>query len=169
MQAQTDDKGWRRDRRPVIDISWNEAKGYTSWLSRKTGQTYRLLTEAEWEYAARAGTTTRYSFGDTIRKNRAQYASDRTVEVGSFPPNGFGLHDMHGNVWEWCEDNPTEDYAGAAPNGAAYKNTFYQGQRDMRGGSWFESGLGSLRSASRAHQNADRRFNNVGFRLYRSL
>ena len=104
------DSGWGRGRRPVINVSWHDAKEYAAWLSRKTGKAYRLLSEAEWEYAVRAGTTTRYGFGDAISKGQAQYSevggvsAGKTVEVGSFPANRFGLHDMHGNVLEWVED-----------------------------------------------------------------
>ena len=110
-----EDQGWGRGKRPVINVSWDDiTKEYLPWLSRKTGKTYRLLTEAEWEYAARAGTTTPFSTGRTITPDQANFNGDftyggsakgvyrqKTVEVGSFPANAFGLHDMHGNVWEW--------------------------------------------------------------------
>jgi hypothetical protein len=110
------DQGWGRGNRPVIDVSWNDiTQQYLPWLSRKTGKTYRLLSEAEWEYAARAGTTTAFSTGRTITPEQANFDGNytyggsakgvyrsKTVEVGSFPPNAFGLFDMHGNLWEWC-------------------------------------------------------------------
>ena len=99
------DQGWGKVRRPVINVSWNDSKEYVAWRSGKTGKTYRLLSEAEWEYAARGGTTTKYAFGDTISKQQAQFSegslgsAKQTVEVGRFPANKFGLHDMHGSVW----------------------------------------------------------------------
>ena len=100
------DRGWGRGRRPVIEVSWEDTKSYVEWLSRKTGKRYRLLTESEWEYVARAGTTGPFHFGRTISTELANYEGDglwrsKTVSVGSFPANGFGLHDVHGNVWEW--------------------------------------------------------------------
>ena len=111
------DEGFGKGSRPVINVSWNDAHAYVKWLSRKTGHTYRLLSEAEWEYAARAGTTTPFSFGSTISTRQANYNGNytynggskgehrqKTVSVGSFPANAWGLHDMHGNVWEWVED-----------------------------------------------------------------
>jgi formylglycine-generating enzyme required for sulfatase activity len=109
------DAGWGRERRPVINVSWNDITNeYLPWLSRETGKPYRLLTEAEWEYAARAGTTTPFSTGETITSEQANFHGfltyggstsvvdrSKTLEVGSFAPNAFGLYDMHGNVWEW--------------------------------------------------------------------
>jgi len=102
------DSGWGRGRQPVIDISWADARQYTAWLSRKTGHTYRLLTEAEWEYAARAGTDARYWWGNEARAGVAncndcgtRWDGQRPAPVGSFAPNPFGLYDMNGNVWEW--------------------------------------------------------------------
>jgi formylglycine-generating enzyme required for sulfatase activity len=102
-----DDKGWGRGDRPAMYVNWDDAKSYAAWLSRKTEKTYRLLSEAEWEYAARAGTTTRYWWGDGIGRNLANWRGcgspwdgKQTAPVGSFPVNGFGLHDMLGNVWE---------------------------------------------------------------------
>ncbi|MBO0766976.1 MAG: formylglycine-generating enzyme family protein, partial [Hyphomicrobiaceae bacterium] len=89
------DGGWGKGRRPVVNVSWHDAKEYVAWLSRKTGKTYRLLSEAEWEHAARAGTTTRYAFGDSIANSQAQYGVDKTAEVGTFAPNAWGLYDMH--------------------------------------------------------------------------
>jgi formylglycine-generating enzyme required for sulfatase activity len=99
-----DDQHWGRGTRPVVDVSWEETKSYVDWLSRKTGSQYRLLTEAEWEYAARGGTTTPWSFGNAIDDGMANFAADKTVPVGSYKPNGFGIFDMHGNVWEWVQD-----------------------------------------------------------------
>ena len=97
----------------------------TAWLSQETGRAYRLPSEAEWEYACRAGTTTRYSFGDAITPDDANYADSglsRTSEVGAYPANPWGLHDMHGNVWEWVEDDWHENYRGAPTDGSAWKD-----------------------------------------------
>lgn len=151
------DRSWGKGRRPVINVSWNDAKEYVGWLSRRTGQTYRLLTEAEWEYAARAGTTTAYSWGDAIGRGNAncdgcgsQWDNKQTASVGSFKPNDFGLHDMHGNVWEWCED----------ASGSS--------SRVLRGGSW---GIypNFLRSANRVINSPDYRGIVIGFRVARTL
>jgi formylglycine-generating enzyme required for sulfatase activity len=106
------DKGWGRGRHPVMLVSWNDAQEYVVWLARKTTKKYRLLTEAEWEYVARAGTKTAYHFGDSITKMQANFdwARDRPAEVGSYPANQFGLHDVHGNVSEWVEDCLINNY-----------------------------------------------------------
>ena len=116
----------------MINVSWDEAKAYVGWLSRKTGERYRLLSEAEWEYAARAGTAGPFHFGSTISTDQANYDGNytygsgrkgvyrkKTVPVGSFPANGFGLHDVHGNVREWVEDCWHDSYAGAPTDGSA--------------------------------------------------
>jgi formylglycine-generating enzyme required for sulfatase activity len=98
------DNGWGRGRRPVVNVSWLDAQDYISWLSQETGLAYRLPSEAEWEYACRAGTATRYSFGDVLARDNANYAASglhHTTEVGDYRANPWGLHDMHGNVWEW--------------------------------------------------------------------
>ena len=116
-----DDTGWGRGTRPVIHVNWSQAKAYANWLSEQTGQSYRLPSEAEWEYAARSGTKTRYSWGNRIGANRAncvgcgsRWDNDRTAPVGSFAANPFGRHDMHGNVAEWLEDRTLSQRAGAA-------------------------------------------------------
>ncbi len=156
VQHKPGDQGWGRGQRPVIHVSWCDAREYAEWLSKETGKPYRLLSEAEWEYACRAGTTTRYSFGDTITKQQARYlegkrgSSGHTVEVGSFPPNDWGLYDMHGNVWEWCEDK--------------HDNS----SRILRGGSWFTS-PGFLRASHRKYDRPGERDYDVGFRLARML
>jgi WD40 repeat protein len=139
-----DDQGWGRGNRPVINVSWNDAQAYVAWLSQKTGHAYRLLSEAEWEYAARAGTTTRFSFGNTITAAQASHNHDdkctceacvevllpeKTAPVGSFPPNAFGLHDMHGSVWEWVEDPWHAHYAGAPADGSAWTARLPDGNR----------------------------------------
>ena len=151
------DRGWGKGRRPVIHVSWNDAKEYATWLSRKTGKSYRLLSEAEWEYAARAGTALRYSWGNDAGQGNAncagcgsQWDNKQTAPVGSFKPNAFGLNDMHGNVWEWCED--------------AYDAS----SRVLRGGSWYYNPL-NLRSAVRLRLQPSVRGNDVGFRLARTL
>jgi formylglycine-generating enzyme required for sulfatase activity len=162
------DEGWGRGRRPAINVSWHDAKDYVDWLSRKTGKSYRLLSEAEWEYAARAGTTTWYYFGDTISKSQAQFDADRTVEVGSFPANKFGLHDMHGNVREWIEDALHSSYQGAPGDGSEWQGGDVS-KRVLRGGSWYIDIPLGLRSAYRTWNPPDYRINNVGFRVARTL
>ena len=113
------DNGWGKGRRPVIEVNWEDAKAYAAWLSKKTGKPYRLLTEAEWEYAARAGTTTAYFWGDRFDTSRANNGR-KTVEVGRYRPNAWGVHDMHGNVWEWTEDCWNDSYKGAPVDGSAW-------------------------------------------------
>ncbi len=145
-----DDDGWGRGRRPVINVSWDDAQAYVDWLSDRTGEEYRLPSEAEWEYAARAGTTTRYWPGDEITAEYANFGRNvgRTIEVGSLGrPNAFGLHDVHGNVWEWVEDCWNDSYAGAPANGTAWTSGDC-GRRVLRGGSWDDYPR-SLRSAYR--------------------
>lgn len=169
-----DDNGWGRDRRPVINVSWEEAQSYVDWLSAETGQLYRLLTEAEWEYACRAGSKTSYSYGDDD-KALAGYGwfvghlDGSTRPVGERLPNDFGLFDMHGNVWEWVEDVWHENYAATPPgNGGAWLENGNQKTRVLRGGSWV-SGAKGLRSAVRFTGTIDYRKNNVGFRVARKL
>ena len=160
----------------VVCASWDDASTYVYWLSGKTGHEYRLLTEAEWEYAARAGTTTPYHFGRIILGNQANYGINNggTVAVGSFPANAFGLHDMHGNVWEWVEDCWHDDYTGAPTNGNAWLSGCkqnYEGKynRVLRGGSWYDN-LQILRSANRnGDYYASDRSNFNGFRVARTL
>ena len=152
-----DDAGLGRGRRPVIYVSWEDAQGYVRWLSRRTGEDYRLLSEAEWEYVARAGTTTEYWWGDDIGRSRANCDScgdshDYTAPVGSFPANPFGLYDVHGNVWEWVEDCYKGDCRG----------------RMLRGGSWIND-PGSLRSANRYWSLSGKRDSHAGFRVARTL
>ena len=132
------DPGFRQgDDHPVACVSWNDAQEYVRWLSRETGEEYRLLSESEWEYAARAGTTTAYHFGSDISSSQANYGRNQggTVPVGSYPPNGFGLHDVHGNVWEWVGDCWNDDYHGAPSDGSAW-TAGNCGRRVLRGGAW---------------------------------
>jgi formylglycine-generating enzyme required for sulfatase activity len=175
-----EDEGWGRGKRPVINISWDDAKAYVNWLSRKTGKPYRLLTEAEWEYATRAGTPTPFAFGATLSPSQANYdgstdgsgPSDanrqQTVPVGSFPANGFGLHDMHGNVSEWVEDCWHDQYTARTPtDGSAWVEGNCDG-RVVRGGSWEDSDA-ELRSAARTGEYRDNSSYADGIRIARSL
>ena len=171
-----DDMRWGRGNRPVINVSWDDAQSYVRWLSGRTGNTYRLLSEAEWEYVARAGTETAYSWGDSIGVNRANckgcgsaWDSTRTAPVGSFAANGWGVHDIHGNVYEWVQDYWEGDYKGAPTDGSAvpspYKGADYHVRR---GGSWAHKPR-SLRSGDRSLDTADTRDNDFGFRVARDL
>lgn len=163
-----------RGSRPVINVSWNDAQEYVRWLSRTTGERYRLLSEAEWEYVARAGTTTRYWWGNDIGRGRASCLSDcgdsddEAAPVGSFAANGFGLHDVHGNVWEWVEDCANDSYRGAPTDGAAW-TTGDCSTRVLRSGS-FNDYAEYLRSANRYRGYPDYRGgNDIGFRVARTL
>jgi formylglycine-generating enzyme required for sulfatase activity len=169
---QPSDEGWGRARRPVINISWSDAKEYVDWLSHKTGKTYRLLSEAEWEYAARAGTTTKYAFGDALNAKQARFSAGKqgvgqTVEVGSFLPNNWGLFDMHGNVWEWVEDCYAPSYTDAPTDGST---RVFPGckSRVLRGGSW-DYGPEDLRSTVRYKLPPIYRVDEIGFRVAREL
>jgi formylglycine-generating enzyme required for sulfatase activity len=169
------DSAWGRGKRPVINVSWEDAVAYAGWLSERTGKRYRLPTEAEWEYAARAGTQTRYWWGDEIGRDRAncsgcgsQWEANQTVPVGSFEPNGFGLHDMLGNVWEWVEDCWHGNYQGAPADGSAWTEGGNCGRRVVRGGSWGDGPRG-VRSARRRGNSASFRDHFIGFRLAQDL
>jgi formylglycine-generating enzyme required for sulfatase activity len=153
----------------VIYVSYKDAKAYTVWLSRKTGRTYRLPSEAEWEYAARAGTTTRYHFGDSINSSRANYGYNKgmTVVIGSYPSNAFGLHDVHGNVWEWVEDCWHDSYAGAPSDTNIWKAGDCN-RRVLRGGAWYNNPW-AVRSANRSWDVIGYRSGNLGFRISRTL
>lgn len=169
-----DDHGWGRGRRPVIEVSWHDAKAYVDWLSRKTGETYRLLSEAEWEYAARAGTRARYWWGDEIGKGRAncegcgsQWDNKQTAPVGSFAPNPWGLFDVHGNVIEWVEDLWHSSYRGAPADGSAWLKEGLI-PRVFRSGSWGNP-VQMVRAADRSGFEPSLRMHNLGFRIARDL
>jgi formylglycine-generating enzyme required for sulfatase activity len=165
------DSGLGRIKKPVINITWYDARHYAAWLSRMTGQPYRLPTEAEWEYAARAGTTTAYYWGDEIGKGNAnckgcgtQWDRKLTAAVGSFPANAFGLYDMAGNVWQWVQDCYHEDYSEAPADGSAWTSGDCS-RRVLRGGSWDYN----PRSALRLRGTASFQYSLLGFRVGRTL
>jgi formylglycine-generating enzyme required for sulfatase activity len=168
------DNSWGRGDRPVINVSWDDAQIYVAWLSKMTGKEYRLLSEAEWEYAARAGTTTAFYWGDEIDKENAnchrcanQWSGRQTSPVGSFKPNPFGLFDMAGNVWQWVQDCWNADYIGAPSNGFAWRTGECE-KRVVRGGSWYYYPA-DPRSAYRFGDKKDDRNYNTGFRVGRTL
>jgi formylglycine-generating enzyme required for sulfatase activity len=179
-REQPPDQGWGRERRPVINVSWDDAKAYCAWLGEQTGRAYRFPSEAEWEYACRAGTTTPFWTGETIGTEQANYDGnytygssrkgeyrEQTTPVDAFAANPWGLHDMHGNVWEWCEDRWHDNYGGAPSDGSAWLEGKSSG-RVVRGGSWyFYPWL--LRSASRVWNVPDDRYGDLGFRVSRML
>jgi formylglycine-generating enzyme required for sulfatase activity len=150
------------------------AQVYVAWLAQETGRAYRMPSEAEWEYACRAGTTSRYSFGDAINSRDANCGDSglgRTSEVGTYPANPWGLHDMHGNVWEWVEDDWHDNYHGAPTNGSASKDKRAGGNPSLcvlRGGSWYVDSR-VCRSAARFRNVAGARVNRFGFRMARTL
>lgn len=163
------DRGWGRGDRPVLDLSWDDTQAYLNWLSGKTGRKYRLPTEAEWEYAARAGTTTPFWWGTNAKAGAANCSGcgpgsqPKTVPTGSFRPNAFGLYDTSGNMAEWVEDCWNENYRGAPTNGSAWT----AGQcnlRVLRGGS-FANGASLARSAGRFRYDKDVRYYTNGFRV----
>ncbi len=167
-----DDRSWGRGQRPVINVSWKDTEAYIKWLNQKTGFLYRLLQEAEWEYACRANTDTDYSFGTKISSKQARFegllgGAGKTDEVGSFPANGFGLYDMHGNVWEWCQDCWNATYHGAPDDGSAWLAGDCD-RRVVRGGSWTDQ-PGYLRSASRNRNFQENSSSSLGFRVAREL
>ncbi len=173
------DQGWGRGTRPVINVSWDDAQAYVAWLGRKKGETCRLPSEAEWEHACRAGTTTKYALpapegsDDIAGKNLANCADcgsewdgKQTAPVGSFPANAWGLHDMHGNVWEWVEDCWHDGYAQAPADGRAWleENGGNCSARVLRGGSWGYD-RDCARCAVRFRIDPDVRDYNLGFRV----
>ena len=158
------------DNQPVVCVSWNDTQAFIDWLNKKTGSNYRLPTEAEWEYAARAGSRTEYSWGNDIGNNNANcYRSEcggvweYTAPAGSFPANAWGLHDMHGNVWEWVQDCWNDNYEGAPTDGSA-RMTGDCGESVIRGAAW-DGSPEIMRSALRYGTDRSSRSNYVGFRL----
>jgi len=179
QREKPDDQSWIRGRHPVINVTCFNAIAYAEWLSQQTGQTYRLPTEAEWEYACRAGTTTPFYFGATISTDQANYNGDytygggqkggyreKTVEVGQFPANAWGLHDMHGNVWEWTGSEYDGGYGGAESRTVGDSN--FGGILVLRGGSWINESKW-LRSSVRGKGSPHDDSNSLGFRLARNL
>jgi formylglycine-generating enzyme required for sulfatase activity len=175
------DEGWGRGRQPVTNVGWSDGKAYVAWLSQTTGKPYRLLSETEWEYAARGGTATPFGLGATISTAQANFdASEKTdlspkglhrgraVPVGRFRANAFGLHDMHGNVWEWVEDCWNDDYAAHTPNDGKPALAGECGGRVLRGGSW-EDYAGDIRSSARTGGGQDEPSNSDGLRVARDL
>jgi formylglycine-generating enzyme required for sulfatase activity len=173
------DQGWGRGRRPVINVSWHDAQKYAEWLSRKTGSTYRLLSEAEREYVTRAGTTTPFWWGLSISTRQANYDGSsygggprgpkrgRTEPVDSFAANPWGLHQVHGNLDEWTMDCWNDNYEGAPSDGSAWTSgNCYD--RVLRGGNW-DAEPKFLRSAMRDRNTADIRGEYAGFRIARTL
>ena len=150
---------------PIETVTWNDAQEFCKKLSNKTRNKYRLPSEAEWEYACRAGTTTRYCFGKTLTKNLANYDKNvrKTTPVGKFPANAFGLHDMHGNVWEWCKDNWHDNYKKAPTNGRAWIDN-KSSTKVTRGGSW-SNFPGSCCSTSRSYFLSEYDSDIIGFRV----
>jgi len=179
------DEGWGRGRHPVINVSWHDAMQFVAWLSKKTGKAYRLLSEAEWEYAARGQTkvsdpSTPFSTGVTINYRQANYDANfkygsgqqglyrqKTLDVGSLPRNAFGLYDMHGNVWEWVQDCYKPSYEGAPDDGSPVISSDCR-LHILRGGAWnyYPS---YLRSAYRYATAPEVHLNNFGFRVARPL
>ncbi|CRI63903.1 conserved exported hypothetical protein [Thiocapsa sp. KS1] len=174
-RAKPDDSGWGRGRRPVVNVTWNDAVAYTRWLSAQTGHLYRLPTDAEWEYAARAGTDTRFWWGDDLGVDLANCAGCgsawdgyETAPVGSFQPNPFGLYDTAGNVFEWVADCFAETFAKAPADGSAHENPAGCGQRVYRGGSWSFPPR-EVRSANRWRDFPTGSSDDMGFRVVREL
>jgi formylglycine-generating enzyme required for sulfatase activity len=158
---------------PVNRVSWRDAKDYLAWLSERTGITYRLPTEAEWEYAARAGTNSDYFWGDSIGVNQTNCLQqcgdsyDKTAPVGNYAANAFGLYDMHGNLYEWVEECLIEHYQGAPTDGTAAAGGDCSYRR-LRGGSWSDAG-NKLRSSFRGYGSVSGRYSDSGFRVVREL
>jgi formylglycine-generating enzyme required for sulfatase activity len=176
------DEGWGRGKLPVINVNWDVAKAYAAWLSRKTGKTYRLLSEAEREYATRAGTTTAFWWGPSISTSQANYDGNytfaggargeyrqKTIPVDSFAPNPWGLYNVHGNVWEWVEDCWHDSYQGAPSDGSPWTTACTDASRRVvRGGSWYYFPQ-DLRAANRFRSPSGNRDVSLGFRLARTL
>ena len=169
------------DEHPAVGVTWHDAQRYVAWLSERTGQMYRLPSEAEWEYCCRAGTRTAFSGGDSIDTDQANFDGNfgyhaspsgvfrrGTTPVWTFPPNPWGLFDMHGNVWEWVQDAVHENYVSAPNDGSAWESGGDAGRRILRGGSW-QYAPRYLRSALRNGYAAGLSNDIVGFRVVREL
>jgi formylglycine-generating enzyme required for sulfatase activity len=167
------DYGWGRGNQPVIDVSWQDAKSFVDWLTRKTGRNYRLPSEAEWEYAARAGTKSKFWWGKDSGKSNAncdgcgEVSLHKTMPAGSFRPNGFGLYDTSGNAYEWVADCWNDSYAKAPKDGSAWTSGQCS-QRVLRGGS-FANKSNAATSAARFRYDFDVRYYANGFRVARNL
>jgi formylglycine-generating enzyme required for sulfatase activity len=170
-----DDSGWGRGNRPVTKVSWSDVKTeYLPWLSRKTGKSYRLFTEAEWQYVAAAGSTAGFTWGDDLIRGQANcrncgspWDNRQSAPVGSFAANAFGLFDVHGNVWEWVEDCVAPNYPRLPTDGSAAKGEAAC-FRGLRGGSW-DNDTGIVQLTSRGRNRASLRSHSVGFRVVRSM
>ena len=169
-----DDQGTGRGSRPVLILSWLDTQEYVRWLSRVTGKSYRLLSEAEWEYVARAGSTTKYHWGDYLGTNKAnchlcgsQWDNTITAPVGSFEPNAFGLFDTAGNLFEWVEDCWNDSYRGAPADGSTWTSGDCS-ERVLRGGAW-AVGKFNVRSSDRLSQSVGKAAGWYGFRVARTL
>ncbi|NBC34611.1 MAG: SUMF1/EgtB/PvdO family nonheme iron enzyme [Alphaproteobacteria bacterium] len=164
---QRDDEGWGGGQRPVINVSWNDAQSYVDWLNSKVEDSnpFRLPSEAEWEYAARAGTTTRFAFGNHLTEDQANFGGNvgRTIEVGTYDPNAWGLYDMHGNVWEWVQDCRIASYEGAPTDGSAWESGNCN-HLVLRGGSW-RGNQDGVRAAVRRGLLPGYRLSILGFRV----
>ena len=162
-REKSNDRGWGRGNRPVINVSWNDATAYAKWLSNQTGKKYRLPTEAEWQYAARAGTETKYWWGNDIDESKANYGYNlgKTSPVGNYTANKFGLYDTVGNVWEWICSEYTNKYNGKEKQCVTNASSFV-----LRGGSWL-NGPRNVRSANRSRNEPAGRDVIYGFRMVR--
>jgi formylglycine-generating enzyme required for sulfatase activity len=174
-----DDGGWGRGKRPAIYVSYDDAKAYIDWLRQKSGKPYRLLSEAEWEYAARGGTNTPFAEGETLAPTQANFDASllpgakgrgtyegKSMEVGSFPANPYGLSDMEGNVSEWVEDCWNPSHAGAPTDASARGGDC--ARRVAKGGGWYYE-ADFARPAARMNYPKGSRLNVVGFRVARPL
>jgi formylglycine-generating enzyme required for sulfatase activity len=171
---QASDSGFGRGTRPVINVSWDDAQQYVAWFSKMTGRPYRLLTEAEWEYAARAGSTTALPWGEEIGTGNAdcngcgsKWDNRETSPVGSFAPNAFGLYDTAGDAWQWVQDCYHDDYNAAPNDGSAWTSNDC-GSHIVRGGSWYD-GPQTVRSAYRVGDATVNRNSSLGFRIVRTV
>ena len=169
---------FKGDDLPVETVSWDDVQAFIRKLNQQTGQHFRLPSESEWEYASKAGSTTNYPWGNAASHEYANYGKDKccdghvsgkdqwvnTAPVGSFQPNAFGLHDMHGNVWEWVQDCWNISYDGSPVDGSAWLSGICGSARILRGGSWGNIPR-DVRSANRHRGSASYRSNDIGFRL----